>query len=317
MTTITQLRAFLVAGTLGSFTAAAKELGLTQPTISELVRKLEDEHELGLFVRAGRRLVLTAAGKELFPWARRVVASVDGGDQALRSLRGIEGGVASFGVLRNAPFYFLSDLAERFHQEHPGVRTRLVGQNSVEVAEAVRSGELEAGLVVLPIPDEDLDVKPLMRDEVLWASTDPRRTARPMTIDAINEAPLILYDAHYGWNDPTRRQLAARAQVAGVRLEPMIEVENIESALGLVSRGVGDTIVSRAVTRHSVFPKGIATVAFAEPLYDTVALITRQNITLSPVTAELARMATSMMLGATESMLPADSRGGDSEPPRR
>lgn len=287
-----------MASTVGSFSATAKELGFTQPTVSELVRKLEDAHELALFVRTGRRLVLTAAGEELLPWARRVVESADGADQALRSLRGIEGGVTSFGVLRNAAFYFLSDLAERFHREHPGVRTRLIGQNSVEVAEAVRSGELEAGLVVLPIPDEDLAVKPLMKDEVLWASTDPRRTVCPMPIDVITEAPLVLYDAYYGWRDPTRRQLADRAQVAGVRLEPMIEVENIESALGLVSRGVGDTIVSRAVTRHAVFPENIRTIGFAEPIYDTIALITRQNTTLSPATAELARIATSMILSA-------------------
>lgn len=296
MTTITQLRAFLAASTTGSFSAAGRELGLTQPTVSELVRKLELEHSLDLFVRTGRRLILTAAGEELFPWARRVVEGADGADDALRSLRGLEGGVASFGVLRNAPFYFLSDLAERFHQEHPNVRMRLVGQNSVEVAEAVRNGTLEAGLVVLPVPDDDLDVRPLMRDEVLWASADPARTATPMTIEAIPEAPLILYDAYYGWSDPTRRQLADRAQAAGMRLEPMIEVENIESALGLVTRGVGDTIVSRAVRRHAMFPAGVTTAPFAEPLYDVIALVTRRNAVLSPVTAELARMARTMIL---------------------
>lgn len=296
MTTIPQLRAFLAASTSGSFSAAGRELGLTQPTVSELVRKLELEHSLDLFVRTGRRLILTAAGEELFPWARRVVEGADGADGALRSLRGIEGGVASFGVLRNAPFYFLSDLAERFHSEHPNVRTRLVGQNSVEVADAVRAGTLEAGLVVLPVADEDLDVRPLMRDEVLWASADPGRTAIPMTIPAIPQRPLILYDAYYGWSDPTRRQLADRAQAAGIRLEPMIEVENIDSALGLVARGVGDTIVSRAVTRHAIFPDGVTTASFADPMFDVIALVTRRNAVLSPVTAELARMARRMIL---------------------
>jgi DNA-binding transcriptional LysR family regulator len=301
MTTITQLRAFLGAHTTGSFSAAARGLALTQPTVSELVRKLEDEHQLDLFVRTGRRLVLTAAGEELLPWARRVVEGADGAEQALSSLRGIEGGVASFGVLRNAPYYFLSDLAERFHQKYPNVRTRLVGQNSVEVADAVRSGVLEAGLVVLPVPDDDLDVTPLMRDEVLWASADPRRTAEPMTMEVIMEAPLILYDAYYGWSDPTRRQLAERAQAVGVRLEPMIEVENIDSALGLVARGVGDTIVSTAVTTHAVFPAGVTTASFADPLFDVIALVTRRNAVLSPVTAELARLATRMILGKLDS----------------
>lgn len=293
--TLGQLRAFLVAAGTGSFTAAARELGISQPTISELVRKLEEELALPLFVRAGRRLALTAAGEELLPWARQAVEAADGGRQALRSLRGLEGGVASFGVLRNAPFYFLSDLVERFHNARPAVRIRLVGQNSVEVAEAVRSGQLEAGLVVLPIPTAGLDVRPLFRDEVVWTSLDRGRTAAPVTMEHVAAAPLILYDAHYGWNDPTRRQLADRAQAAGVRLEPVIEVENVESALALVARGVGDSIASRAVTAHPSFPAELRTAPFADPLYDTIALIKRTDSMLSPGTAELARMATQML----------------------
>ena len=293
--TITQLRAFLLAATLGSFTAAALALGTAQPTVSELVRKLEVEGGLPLFARTGRRLVLTSAGEELLPWARRVVDGVDGARQTLDALRGITGGVASFGVLRNAGYYFLSDLAERFHAERPGVRTRLVGQNSVEVADGVRGGELEAGLAVLPIDNDGLSVTPLLRDEVVWASADPLRLQAPMTIAAIGDAPLILYDAHYGWNDPTRRQLAERAQLIGVRLEPMIEVENVESALVLVARGMGDTLLSRAVASSAGFPASVGTVSFAEPLFDTIALITREGATLSPATAELARLATEML----------------------
>ena len=293
--TLTQLRAFLLAATLGSFTAAALALGIAQPTVSELVRKLEIEGGLPLFARTGRRLVLTSAGAELLPWARRVVEGVDGAQQTLDSLRGITAGVASFGVLRNAGYYFLSDLAERFHAERPGIRTRLIGQNSVEVADGVRNGELEAGLAVLPIDDAGLAVTALLRDEVVWASADPRRTESPMTIAAIGGAPLILYDAHYGWNDPTRRQLAERAQLIGTRLEPMIEVENVESAIALVARGMGDTLLSRAVVSSAGFPSGVSTVPFEDPLYDTIALITREGAMLSPATAELVRLATEML----------------------
>lgn len=296
MTTLTQLRAFLAAADSGSFTAAARQLTTTQPTISELVRKLEEEHGLPLFVRTGRRLSVTAAGEELLPWARRSVDAADRATDALTALRGLEGGVASLGVLRNAPFYFLSDLVERFHGARPGVRIRLVGQNSIEVAEAVRHGDLEAGLVVLPVPDHGLDVTPIMRDEVVWVSADPKRTAFPVKIEQVADIPLILYDAHYGWSDPTRRQLAERAQSVGVRLEPTIEVENVESALSLVARGIGDTIASRAVTDHAAFPAGLHRAAFAEPLFDTIALVKRRDATLSPGTAELAEMATTALL---------------------
>jgi DNA-binding transcriptional LysR family regulator len=185
------------------------------------------------------------------------------------------------------------------------VRIRLVGQNSVEVADSVRAGELEAGLVVLPIPADGLDVRPLLRDEVLWASRDPERTARAVTMEAVTQAPLILYDAHYGWNDPTRRQLADRAQAAGVRIEPIIEVENVESALALVARGVGDTIVSRAVSAHPSFPTNLRTAPFAEPLHDTIALVQRTDSTLSPGTAELARLAIQMLSRRDLSPLPS------------
>jgi DNA-binding transcriptional LysR family regulator len=292
---ISQLRAFIASCEQGSFTGAARDLGLAQPTVSELVRTLEDECGLKLFVRGGRSLQLTSTGESLLPWARRAVESVAGAEDLVRSLRGLDGGVASFGVLRNADFYFLSSLAEEFHRAHPRVRIRLVGQNSVSVAQAVRAGELEAGFVVLPVPSEGLDVRPILRDEVLWVSADPARTAEPMTIDRIPGAPLILYDAHYGSDDPTRRQLAERALAAGVELNPVIEVENVEAALSLVRRGLGETMAARAVISSPGFPAELLTTPFAEPLYDVIALVTRTGSTLSPVTEALVSTALQLL----------------------
>jgi DNA-binding transcriptional LysR family regulator len=312
--TLSQLRAFVLAAGTGSFTAAARELGVAQPTVSELVRRLEEEVALALFARAGRRLTLTAAGRELLPWAQRAVDGAAGAEHALRRLRGLEGGVASFGVLRNAPFYFLSDLVERFHAARPGVRIRLVGQNSVEVASAVRAGDLEAGLVVLPVPSAGLEIRPLLRDEVLWVSRDRGRTSAPVTMAVVAAAPVILYDAHYGWADPTRRQLADRAQTAGVRVDPVIEVESVDAALALAARGVGDTMASRAVTTHSSFPPGLRTASFAEPLYDTLALIRRSGATLSPGTEELARMAVETVSARVAGLVRDDLDGAAARP---
>ncbi|WBU38535.1 LysR family transcriptional regulator [Homoserinibacter sp. YIM 151385] len=295
---IAQLRAFLAAVDTGTFTAAAARLGVAQPTVSELIRRLESDAGLQFFVRGGRRLVLTAAGRELLPWARRVVDGVDGADETLRAVRGVTAGEASFGVLRNAEHYVLSGLAERFHRAHPGVRVRLVGQNSVEVAHAVRDGGLEAGLVVLPIDDAGLAVTPLLRDEVVWVTSERGRSRRHMTIERIAQRPLILYDAHYGEQDPTRRQLAERAQSAGIRLEPAIEVENAATALDLVARGLGETMVATAVTRSPAFGPELHAVGFAEPLFDVIALVTREHATLSPMTERLVAVATDMLLAA-------------------
>ncbi|MBC7519407.1 MAG: LysR family transcriptional regulator [Microbacteriaceae bacterium] len=301
--TLNQLRAFLAVARLGSFTAAAADLKMTQPSISELVRRLEEEYGLQLFARGPRLLSLTAAGSGLLPWAEQAVLAAEQADFSLRSLTSLTGGVAVFGLLRNANYFFLSQLIETFHRRYPDVRLKTVGLNSVEVAESVSAGKLEAGLVVLPIDSEGLEVTPLIRSEVLFVSADPTRTTVPMTIEALAQCKLVLYDAHYGWRDPTRRQLQERAQIAGVTLDPVVEVEQVESALGVVTAGGGDTIVSQAIVTSPGFPGGLCTVGFADPLFDTIAVVKRRGATLSPATRELSRLAQSILLTQAD---PAD-----------
>ncbi|MFD7296856.1 LysR family transcriptional regulator [Streptomyces sp. NPDC059897] len=289
--TLNQLRAFVEAERLGSFTAAARAMDIAQASASELVRRLEAELDAELFVRGSRTLALTSAGQELLPYAQQSVAAADSGTRAVHSLGSLGGGTATFGVLRNADYYLLSNLVQLFHARYPSVRVRLVGQNSAETAAAVAAGRIEAGLVVLPIDDEELQVTPLLRDEVYYVSASEERTRTPLTIEDFARAPLVLYDAHYGWQDPTRRQLAERAQYAGVRVDPLIELEHVEAALKLATTGVGDTIASRAVVDSPAFPAGLHTASFADPLYDTIALVRRRGHPLSRATRELARIA--------------------------
>lgn len=302
--TLNQLRAFIGAFRSGSFTAAAADLGVSQAAVSELVRRMEEDFGVPLFTRGSRRLVLTSAGNELLPYAERTVGAADAGVRALSRLRNLAGGSATFGMLRNADYYLLTDLAEAFHSQHPNVQLRLVGVNSAEVAAGVSRGALEAGVVVLPVDEEGLSTTPWMRDEVLVATRDPHRYGQHVTIAQLAASDLILYDAHSGWKDPTRRQLGERAQREGVKLEPMIEVEHVEAALNLTARGLGDTIVSAAVANGPAMPPDVVTLPFSEPLFDTIALIHRESAVLSPATEELARLAHEMLSVGFETTAP-------------
>jgi DNA-binding transcriptional LysR family regulator len=294
--TLNQLVAFLAAARLKSFTAAANELHVSQASVSELIHRLEQEHGLALFTRGSRSLMLTAAGLELLPFAEQAVSASNNGSQALRALLNVDGGVATFGIMRYADYYFLSDLVEEFHREHPNVRVRLVGQNSVDVAMSVANGEIEAGLVVLPIDIEGLRVTPLLRDEIVYASADPSRLRHAVTISRLAEVPLVLYDAHHGWRAPMRRQIAELAQLEGLRLEPLIEVEYVTAALKLVACGIGDTFLPRAVAESEAMPSSVGFVSFTEPIYDTLALIQRDMSSPSRATQELVLLATKMLL---------------------
>ena len=164
---------------------------------------------------------------------------------------------------------------------------RLVGRNSSWTAERVRRGELEAAVVVLPIDDSRLDVRPLVRDEVLYVSAVPERTRHPVTIERLASAPLVFYDAESADDDPIRRQLAERAQADGLTLHPRVEVEFMDLALRLVAEGLGDTYLPSAYTRGPGYPDGLSTVPFAPALHDTFAVITRRAARLSPGVREL------------------------------
>ncbi|MFD0536901.1 LysR family transcriptional regulator substrate-binding protein [Actinomadura luteofluorescens] len=201
-----------------------------------------------LFER-GRVLQLTDAGQALLPQARATLRAAEEAERAVADVRGLTGGLANFGLFRNADYYLVGPLVETFLREHPRVRLRLPGQNSAEVADAVRAGRLEAGLVVLPVDDESLAVTSIMRDEVRYVSADPRRTRGPVPLERLARGRLILYDAAWAGVDPTRRQLATRMQARGLTVAPYVEVERVEGALELVRRGLGDTIVASTVLR--------------------------------------------------------------------
>lgn len=306
-----QLEYFLQTLRCGSFSAAADRLMLAQPSLSAQVRRLEDELGVVLFERIGRGIVPTDAARALEPHAESVLAAVEAAREAVVAQRELRGGTASFGAFGTARFYPGTDIVAEFRRRHPKVRVRLAGQNSSEVAAAVRDGELEAGMVALPIDDQGLDVRPVMRDEVVFVSADPARLRRPMTIPGLADAPLILSDASFRAEDPTRRQLAALAQEAGVTLEPAIDVEDAEEALDLVARGLGDTLVPRGILRGvgPALPGALGWMPFEEPWFDTFALISRRGARLSPAAREFMALA--------EERLRAMGRELERRPPRR
>jgi DNA-binding transcriptional LysR family regulator len=289
--TLQQLAYFCAAVRHGSFSAAAAAQHIAQPSLSDQVRRLEAELGVALFARAGRRLELTEAGRLFLPHAERTLATAEEAQAAVRGLRTLTGGTASFGTFGSAHHYLLAGLVQDFRARYPGVRVRVLGQNSSEVADAVRDGRLEGGLITLPVDDRGLELRPSIREEILYVSSDPARTGTPVTIERLAAAPLILYDARWGDQDPMRRQLDERAQRAGVRIEPQIEIEYLTAALDLATRGAGDTLCARTALEARGFGRRLHRASLDPPLYDTFAFVTRRDPHLSPATRAFMELA--------------------------
>ena len=303
-----QLQYVLATFEHGSFSAAAEALHLAQPSLSEQVRRLEAELGVALFQRVGRGLVPTEAGRALRPHAEAALAAVEAARASVGGVRELRAGTAAFGTFGTARTYLGTDLVEDFRRRYPDVRVRIVGQNSSETVEAIRDGELEAGLVVLPVDDRGLEIRPAMRDEILYVSADPARVQRAMSVKRLASAPLILSEASWGGEDPTRRQLRELSQRAGVTIEPQIDVEDVEVALELTARGLGDMIAPAGVLRR-LAPDTLGWVPFADPIYETFAFTWRRGAELSPATKAFMTFA--------ERRLDALAEVLRSEPPRR
>jgi DNA-binding transcriptional LysR family regulator len=282
-----QLRCFCAALELGSFTAAADALRVSQPAVAEQVRKLEQALGADLFVRAGRGVVATEAGRAFAEHATRSLRAVEDAADSVGELTALRSGTVAVGIFGEPSAWQMHELVAAFLRRHPNMSVRFVGRNSSAIVERVRRGELEAGVVLLPIDDDRLDVRPIVRDEVLYVSASAERTRQPATIEHLATTPLVFYDAESGDNDPIRRQLAERAQALGVQLQPKVEVELKDIALRLVAAGIGDTYLPAAYTHAPYYPKGLRTASFTPALYDTFAIVTRPGARLSPGVREL------------------------------
>jgi DNA-binding transcriptional LysR family regulator len=282
-----QIRCLCAALELGSFTAAAASLRVSQPAVAEQIRKLEQALGADLFVRAGRGVVPTEAGRAFAAHAASSLRAIELAADTVGELNALRGGTVAIGVFGEPSGWRVDELVASFLRRHTAVSVRLVGHNSSAVAERVRRGELEAGVVLLPIDDDKLDVRPIVRDEVLYVSASADRTRQPATIERLAETPLVFYDAESADDDPIRRQLAERAQALGIRLQPKVEVELKDIALRLVAAGIGDTYLPSAYTRAPYYPAGLSTAFFSPPLYDTFAIITRPGARISAGVREL------------------------------
>ena len=255
---------------------------MSQPAVAEQVRVLERTLGVALFHRLARGVTLTTAGEAFAVRADVALAALEDGVQAVEDVATAQTGWLPFGLFALPVAYRIDELVADFAAAYPGLILRLVGQNSSDAANRVRRGELEAALVALPIDADRLDVRPMLRDEVVYVSADPARTRRPVGIRELAERPIVFFDVGSGDSDPTRRQLVERAQEVGLVLKPRIEVETLVMALRLVAKGLGDTYLPRAHTSGWHFPPGLSTTSFEPPLFDTLALITRTGGQVSP-----------------------------------
>jgi DNA-binding transcriptional LysR family regulator len=302
-----QLRCFLTTYEQGSLTAAAEELGYSQPSISEQIRGLEKSLGVQLFRRVGRGVVPTTVADTLRPYAERTLAAADEARRAVQSAQRFETGTIRFGMFGSARLYAGADLVADVLARYPGVRVELVGANSTEVFEDLRRGRLEAAMIaVASVHSEGMAITPVARDELVYISADPAHLTMPVTAHRLSLTQLVMYETTWRTEDSIRIILRRLLHETGRNPATRIEVEDIETAVQLVGMGLADSVVPHGAATQ-LLPRLAPNAGFVSlrpKLYDVFSIVHRADATLSPAAQLMIELATARIREIAEPIHP-------------
>jgi DNA-binding transcriptional LysR family regulator len=145
------LRAFIAVAEYGSFSIASEHLFLTQPAISKRIAALEDELDTILFDRAGRHITLTEAGQALLPRAEKLILDLEDSRRAIKNLSGEVSGSLRIGTSHHIGLHRLPPVLRAYARDFPDVELDIHFMDSEEACRAVEHGDMELGIVTLPL----------------------------------------------------------------------------------------------------------------------------------------------------------------------
>src|SRR5262245_30074841 len=225
----------------GSFTAAARSRGVTQPSLSQGVRALEAELGVDLFVRAARPVRLTVAGEAFVEPARRAVRDAATAREAVAEVVGLAAGRLDLVCLPSIAADPVAVLVGRFRRAHPGVRVCITEPEDPDaLVDAVRTGASELGFAQLPV-GEDLEVVPLESHDYVAIVPPGGEDGGPLPLAALADAALVTTPP----GTSTRRLVDEALAAAGVTPTIAVETDHREAMAPLVVAGAGIALLPR------------------------------------------------------------------------
>ncbi len=240
--TFHQLEVFECVARRLSFTRAAEELGLAQPTVSAQMRQLTDAVGLPLFEQFGKSVQLTAAGRELLATARELLATWSRFEMTVADLTGIKRGELRVACATTAK-YFTPDLLGPFCALHPEVEISLNIVNHDGLVERLKRHDDDLTIMTLPPDDLDLD-RIRFRDNPLVCVASvlhPLVGKKGLSLAALRSERFVLREPGSG----TRRRMDQYFASRGFKPDVRMELGSNEAIKHVVAAGLGISIVSR------------------------------------------------------------------------
>lgn len=242
--TLHQLKVFEAIARSGSFTRAAEEMFLSQPTVSQQIKQLTKAVGLPLFEQIGKRLYLTDAGKEVLIACKDISEKMSQLEMTLADLKGLKQGNLRLAVITTAK-YFVPRLLGNFRHRYPGIKVALQVTNRKQVLD--RLSENVDDLYILGQPPENLDInlRPILENALvaIAPSNHPLAGEKNIPLQRLAEEPFIMREAGSG----TRMAVERFFEENRVDINVEMEIGSNEAIKHAIVGGLGVSVLSRHV----------------------------------------------------------------------
>jgi LysR family transcriptional regulator, transcriptional activator of the cysJI operon len=260
----------------GSFSRAAQLNHVTQSAVSQQIRALENRYEQKLLSRSARQVTPTPAGERLFRGCKEILARFSEVEQEIREQAQEVAGTTTVSTIYSVGLHELHTIHKSLLKTHPKVNMRLNYRRSDQVYDDVILGAAEIGIVAYPQPRAGVDILPF-RDDRLAIVCAPNHTfssKQKVSITALSGVPFIAFDREA----PTRKAIDRLFRDKGLELNPVMEMDNVETIKRAVEMGIGVAVLPVATVQREISEGTLVAKPFAEGNYSRpIGLLVRKG----------------------------------------
>jgi len=281
MPTLRQLRYFVAVAEELHFGRAARRLHMTQPPLSDQIRRLEDRLGARLLERDRRSVRLTDEGRFFLEEARRILGDVELAVRQLEELKEGVRGTLRIAFVGSAGFVVLPTILKHFRREHPGVRLVLSEMTTAEQQQALPGGEVDVGIGREPSGSPELVEVPIASESLVVAlpSNHPLTSRPRLQLAELAEEPFLFQPRATGLRYHDR--LLAACQAAGFSPRIIQEANQLQTHVNLVAAGMGVSLLPGSV-RVLRMP-GLAYRELSDPGLETWTVLARRRTDTRPL----------------------------------
>ncbi|HET9450401.1 MAG TPA: LysR family transcriptional regulator [Aggregicoccus sp.] len=246
----------------GSFSRAAQLNHVTQSAVSQQIRALENRYEQKLLSRSARQVTPTPAGERLFRGCKEILARFGEVEQEIREQSAEVAGTTTVSTIYSVGLHELAVVQKGLLKTHPKVNLRLNYRRNDQVYDDVILGAAEIGIVAYPQPRAGVDIHPFRDDKlaVVCAPGHPFASKSKVSLTALSGVPFIAFDREA----PTRKALDRVFREKNLELNPIMEMDNVETIKRAVEMGLGVAILPLATAQAEIAQGTLVAKPFAE-----------------------------------------------------